>query len=117
MCTAGCKWCYVNDAQGVQTGQPEVTAKLITTVCAICGRASRIQESYTWEWPEGNLLWDDPSVVKLLTRSGAQNCLVSSARVGLSFLQNVKGVPTELFFKVVTRYDVPDVGNCVCFLF
>ena len=84
-CTAGCRLRYLNDKLGITTGDPDFTERLIVAACTICGHISRVGQSFSWEWPETNLLWGDSRVQILAEKNRAVTCLVSTAAVGMSF--------------------------------
>ena len=84
-CTAGCPWLYINDKLGRPTGDIDLTRTLIKAAVSICDHASKIGGPFSWEWPNGNLLWKDERVTKLLARRKAVRCLASTAALGMRF--------------------------------
>ena len=59
-CTAGSPWKSVNDWIGVQTGDPDLTAKLIHNAIQLCTHVSKVGGYIHWAWPAGDFLWNRP---------------------------------------------------------
>ena len=51
-CTAGCPLRHLNNAIGIQTGDPILTDKLIEAGVGVCRHACRLKGDYAWEWSE-----------------------------------------------------------------
>ena len=57
---------------------------------------------FSWEWSNGNELWDSVVVKNLFARCGSSSCLVSTAAVGQQFVDSEGSVFCVKKWKIVT---------------
>ena len=50
----------------------------------ICEHLNGVGETFTWEWPEGSLLWNIEEVKDALQKLGTKTCLVNIDAVGVT---------------------------------
>lgn len=84
-CTLGCTWRNNNAAQGIDTGDIQLTEKLVKAACEIARHVYKLHGHVHWEWPKNNRLWDMPMVKKTLNDVQAEATEVSTAVAGLKF--------------------------------
>ena len=73
----------IKDKLGRQTGFLELTEHLIRAAVPICDHTARVGGTFSWEWPQGNLLWKDERVQALIARRGAERvCCVCGLLAG-----------------------------------
>ena len=76
-CTAGTPCRRINEKRGAETGDLAMTYKLVVAAVGLCRHAVRIGGGFSWEWSNGNELWDLVVVRNLFARCGSSSCLVS----------------------------------------
>ena len=91
-CTAGTPFRRINEKRGAETGNLAMTYKLVVAAVGLCRHAVRIGGGFSWEWSNGNELWDLVVVRNLFARCGSSSCLVSTAAVGQQFVDREEGV-------------------------
>ena len=91
-CTAGMPFRRINEKLGAETGDLALTCKLADAAVGLCRHAVRIGGGFSWEWSNGNELWDLVVVRDLFARCGTSSCLVSTAAVGQQFVDREVGV-------------------------
>ena len=91
-CTAGTPFRRINEKRGAETGDLAMTYKLVVAAVGLCRHAVRIGGGFSWEWSNGNELWDWVVVRNLFARCGSSSCLVSTAAVGQQFVDREGGV-------------------------
>ena len=57
-CTAGTPIRCINEKLGAETGDLAMTYKLVVAAVGLCRHAVRICGGFSWEWSNGNELWD-----------------------------------------------------------
>ena len=87
-CTAGTPFRRINEKRGAETGNLAMTYKLVVAAVGLCRHAVRIGGGFSWEWSNGNELWDLVVVKNLFARCGSSSCLVSTAAVGQQFVDS-----------------------------
>ena len=87
-CTAGTSFRRINEKLGAETGDFAMTYKLVVAAVGLCRHAVRIGGGFSWEWSNGDELWDLVVVRNLFTRCGSSSCLVSTAAVGQQFCRS-----------------------------
>ena len=87
-CTAGTPFRRINEKRGGETGDLAMTYKLVVAAVGFCRHAVRIGDGFSWEWSNGNELWDLVVVRNLFARCGSSSCLVSTAAVGQQFCRS-----------------------------
>ena len=97
-CTSGSPWAKVNALRGIQTGDPQLTDKLIDGAVSICRHAKRIGGGVHWEWSAGNELWKDERVQCLLKRCNTLTSMVSTAAVGQTFPRKLNDPEAGVFY-------------------
>ena len=106
-CTAGTPFRRINEKLGAETGDLAMTYKLVDAAVGLCRHAVRIGGEFSWEWSNGNELWDLVVVRNLFARCGSSSCLVSTAAVGQHFVDREGGVfyvrVVEMFRKVMVH--------------
>ena len=90
-CTAGCPWRYVNASKGRQTGDPEMTTKLVEVCKGLTKHVSTAGGEIYWEWPDTSALWAEHGITEFLTQKKykCKSIDVSTAALGMRF--NVDG--------------------------
>ena len=91
-CTAGTPFRRINEKRGAETGDFAMTYKLVVAAVGLCRHAVRIGGGFSWEWSNGNELWDSVVVRNLFARWGSSSFLVSTAAVGQQFVDCEGGV-------------------------
>ena len=81
-CTAGTPFRRINEKRGAETGNLAVTYKLVVAAVGLCRQSVRIGGGFSWEWSNGNELWNLVIVRNLFAKCGSSSCLVSTAAVG-----------------------------------
>ena len=102
LCTAGTPFRRINEERGVETGNLAMTYKLAVAAVGLCRHAVRIGGGFSWEWSNGNELWDLVVVRNLFARCGTSSCLVSTAAVGQPFVDSEGSVFYVKKWKIVT---------------
>ena len=90
-CTAGTPFKRINEKLGAVTGDLAMTYKLVVATVGLCRNAVRIGGGFSWEWSEGNELWDMVVLRNLFASCGSSSCLVSTAAVGQQFVDREGG--------------------------
>ena len=75
------KWTKAR-VHGTETGDLATTYRLVVAAVGLCRHAVRNGGGFSWEWSNGNELWDWAVVRNLFARCGSSSCLVSTAAVG-----------------------------------
>ena len=57
-CTVGTPFRRINEKCGAETGDFAMTYKLVVAAVGLCRHAVRIGGGFSWEWSNGNELWD-----------------------------------------------------------
>ena len=91
LCTAGTPFKCINEKLGAETGDLAMTYKLAVAAVGLCRHAVRMGGGFSWEWSNGNELWDLVVVRNFFTKCGSSFCLVSTAVVG-QFVDRKGGV-------------------------
>ena len=78
-CTAGTPFKRINEKLGVVSGDLAMTFKLVVATVGLCRNAVRIGGGFSWEWSNGNELWDLVVLRNPFARCGSSSCLVSTA--------------------------------------
>ena len=100
-CTAGTPFKPINEKLGAETGNLAMTYKLEVAAVGLCRHDVRIGDGFSWEWSNGNELWDLVVVMNLFARCGSSSCLVSTAAVGQQFVDREGGV---FYVKMVEKF-------------
>ena len=100
-CTAGTPFRCINEKLVAETGDLAMTYKLVVAAVGLCRHAVRIGGGFSWEWSNGNELWDLVVVRNFFTRCGSSFCLVSTAVVGQQFVDREGSV---LYVKMVEMF-------------
>ena len=79
--TAGTPFRRINEKLGAETGDLAMTYMLVVAAVGLCRHTVRIGGGFSWEWSNGNELWDLVVVRNLFARCGSFSCLVSTAVV------------------------------------
>ena len=90
-CTAGTLFRRINEKRGAETGDLAMTYKLAVAAVGLCRHAVQIGGGFSWEWSNGNELWDLVVVRNLFARCGSSSCLVSTPAVGQQFVDREGG--------------------------
>ena len=70
---------------GRQTGDPELTGKLVSAAVPLCRHNCRLGGTVSWGWPETSDLWAYPEILQLKADLDLKTVFVSSAAVGQTF--------------------------------
>ena len=57
-CIAGAPFRRINEKLGAETGDLAMTYKLVVAAVGLCRHAVRIGDGFSWNWSNGNELWD-----------------------------------------------------------
>ena len=103
-CTAGTPLRRINEKLGAEIGDLAMTYKWVDAAVGFCRHAVRIGGGFSWEWSNGNKLWDLVVARNFFARCSSSSCLVSTAAVGQQFVDGEGGVfyvkLVEMFKKV-----------------
>ena len=91
-CTVGAPFRLNHEKLGAETSDLAMTYKLIVAAVGLCRHAVRIGGGFSWEWSNGNELWNLEVVRSLFGKCGSSSCFVLTAAVGQQFADREGGV-------------------------
>ena len=84
--TGGARFRLDNEKLCAETGDLAMTCKLVVATVGLCRHDVQIGGGFSWDWSNGNELWNLVVVWNLFARCGSSSCLISTAAVGQEFV-------------------------------
>ena len=90
--TVGARFRLDNEKLCAETGDLAMTYKLVVATVGLCRHDVQNGCGFSWDWSNGNELWNLVVARNLFARCGSSSCLVSTAAVGQQVVDSEGGV-------------------------